>query len=130
MIDAIRRVLEADSRIAYAILFGSTARETRHANSDIDVAVGTGAAAVLDALTIGDLVTRLESAAGCAVHVVALDDAPAGLAYRVFRDGRPLFIRDERAFRQRLARVILDYLDFKPVEDLFTSGVLRARHGR
>ena len=46
--------LEADSRIAYAILFGSTARETRHAHSDIDVAVGTGAAAALDALMIGD----------------------------------------------------------------------------
>jgi hypothetical protein len=64
------------------------------------------------------------------VHLVVLDDAPPGLAYRVFKDGKPLLIRDDRAFKSRLARAILEYLDFRPVEELFTRGVLRASDGR
>ncbi len=130
MIDAIRRVLETESRLAYALVFGSAAREALHGNSDVDVAIGVRADCDLDTLSIGALASRLEAATGRPVHLVTMDDAPPGLAYRVFRDGRPVVIRDERAFKSRLARAILEYLDFKPVEDLFTRAVLRARHGR
>jgi hypothetical protein len=54
------------------------------------------------------------------------------LAYRIFRDGHVLIERDRRALVARKARAILDYLDFKPVEDLCTAGILRAaaRRGR
>jgi hypothetical protein len=34
--------------------------------------------------------------------------------------------RDRAALVARKARVILDYLDFKPVEELCAAGVLRA----
>jgi predicted nucleotidyltransferase len=127
VIEDVRRLLGADSRIAYAMLFGSTARQTRHAHSDLDIAIGT--ADPIDTRVFGELTARLEQASGCPVHLVSLNDAPPGLAYRVFRDGSPLVIRDDAAFRARLARAILEYLDFKPIEDLFTHGVLRARHG-
>jgi predicted nucleotidyltransferase len=130
VIDAVRRVLEGDPRIAYALLFGSAARGTSHAHSDVDIAVGLARPGALDAPAIGDLTSRLETVSGRPVHVALLDDAPPGLAYRVFRDGRPLLVRDAAAFRARLARAVLEYLDFKPVEDLFTRGVLRAGHGR
>lgn len=69
---------------------------------------------------------RLESAAGRPIDLVLLDEAPAPLAYRIFRDGRLLFERDHAALTARKARAILDYLDFKPVEDLCAAGVLRA----
>ncbi len=59
-----------------------------------------------------------------------LDEAPPGLAYRIFRDGRPLVVHDEPALKTRLARAILEYLDFKPVEDLFARSILRPGHGR
>ena len=130
MIEAIRRELEDDPRIGYALLFGSAARATSHARSDIDIAVGGLDPRGFDTLALGDLTARLETASGRPVHLVLLDEAPPGLAYRVFRDGKPLLVRREAAFRDRLARAILEYLDFKPVEDLFTRGVLRARHGR
>jgi len=125
--EAVRRVLEADPRIAYAVLFGSTARQTRHAHSDLDIAIGTSEPA--DTRALGEWTALLEHASGCPVHLIALNEAPPGLAYRVFRDGSPLVIRDSAAFRARLARAVLEYLDFKPIEDLFTQAVLRARHG-
>jgi len=57
---------------------------------------------------------------------VLLDEAGPGLAYRVFRDGRVILDRDRRALVQRKARAILEYLDFRPVEETFTRAVLGA----
>lgn len=85
----------------------------------------------LTALELGELAARLEDAAGRAVDLVLLDDAPPGLAYRVFRDGRPLLERDRRALVTRRARAILEYLDFQPIEELCARGALdAAAHGR
>ena len=130
VLDVLRQTLSDDSRIAYALVFGSTARGTSHALSDVDVAIGTSENATLDTLDVGELTSRLETATRRAVHLVILNDAPPGLAYRVFKDGTPLLIRDDAAFKARLARAVLEYLDFRPVEELFTGGVLRASDGR
>ena len=126
VIDTLRRSLSDDPRLAYTLVFGSTARGTSHAFSDVDIAIGTAGRAPLHALDIGALTSRLEAAAGRPVHLVVLDDAPPGLAYRVCTDGTPLVIRDAAAFKARLARAILEYLDYQPGEALFTRGVLRA----
>jgi hypothetical protein len=76
------------------------------------------------------LTARLESAAGRAVDLVLLDEAPAPLAYRIFRDGRVLVERDHAALVARKARALLDYLDFRPVEERCAAGVLRAAAAR
>jgi len=130
VIDVLHDVLAADPRVAYALLFGSTARETNHTHSDVDVAIAGVNHERFDTFAVGEITSRLEAATCRPVHVVMLDEAPPGLAYRIFRDGKAIFIRDAAAFKSRLARAILEYLDFKPVEDLFTRGVLRERHGR
>jgi predicted nucleotidyltransferase len=130
VLNALRRVIESEPRVAYAVLFGSAARGSTQPHSDIDIAVGLSDPAAFDMLATGDLAVRLEAAAGRPVDLVLLNDAPPALAYRVFRDGQPLCVRDVPAYRARLARAVLDYLDFQPVEALFTRGVLRARHGR
>lgn len=130
VLDALRQVLSADPRIAYALVFGSTARGTSHALSDVDIAIGTTGNETLATLEIGALTSKLEAAANRAVHLVVLNDAPPGLAYRIFKDARPLLMRDAAAFKSRLARAILEYLDYRPVEELFTRGVLRASDGR
>jgi predicted nucleotidyltransferase len=130
MLDSLRRVIDDDRRIAFALLFGSEAKGAAHAHSDVDVAVGLVAGEQLDTLARGALASRLETAVGRPVDLVMLDDAPPGLAYRIFRDGRLISGRDAAALKNRLARAILEYLDFKPIEDQLTAGVLRARHGR
>ena len=128
MIDRLRGVLEADSRIAYALLFGSRSRGSAHRHSDTDVAIGLASGARLSARDAGDLVSRLEEAAGGPVDLVMLDEAGPGLAYRVFRDARLVFARDRRSLAERKARAILEYLDWKPIEEVFTRAVLEAGH--
>ena len=126
MFDELSRVLEAEPGVAYGLLFGSGARGTASPNSDADVAVELMPGVTRDVRVLGCLAARLESAAGRRVDLVLLDEAPAALAYRIFRDGRPLVERDHAALVARKARVLLEYLDFKPVEERCAAGVLRA----
>jgi predicted nucleotidyltransferase len=126
MIELVARILEPDERIAYALVFGSTARGRAHATSDVDVAVEFRPDSAPDRHGLEDLAARLERAAGRAVDLVRLERAPPALAYRVFRDGIPIAMHDREAFVTRKARAILEYLDFQPVEEQCTRGVLAA----
>ena len=130
MRDALRQALEREPDVAYALLFGSHARGTAHAASDVDIAVELRSGAARDVRALGALASRLESAAGRPIDLVLVDEAPIGLAYRIFRDGDLLVERDHGALVARKARAILDYLDWKPMEDLFTQSVLRAAAAR
>jgi hypothetical protein len=131
VLDDLRRVLVGDPRVAYALVFGSAARGSSGPHSDVDVAIGLAAGARFTALELGGLGARLEEAAGKPVDLVLLDEAPPGLAYRVFRDGRTLLERDRRALVERRARAILEYLDFRPIEELCAGGAIEAAaHGR
>jgi predicted nucleotidyltransferase len=60
MIERPRSALEADARVAYAILFGSRGRESAHDRSDTDVAIGLVRGASLSAAEVGSLLSRLE----------------------------------------------------------------------
>jgi hypothetical protein len=130
MLDALRRVLEREPDVVNALLFGSRARGSERPDSDVDVAVQLAPGAARDVHALGGLAARLEAAAGHPIGLVLLDEAPPPLAYRIFRDGRLLVERDHAALVTRKTRAILDYLDFKPVEELCAAGVLRAAAGR
>ena len=126
MIDRLKAVVAADEHIAYALLFGSAATGRASSHSDVDVAIGLVPGTVFTPLEIGALSARLEEAAGRPVYLVLLDEAPPGLAYRVFRDGRMIAARSEAALKARFVKAVLEYLDFKPLEELFTRGALTA----
>jgi predicted nucleotidyltransferase len=130
MFDALTRALEAEPDVANALLFVSRARGSQRPDSDVDVAVQLITGAPRDARAVGGLAARLETATGHSIGLVLLDEASPPLAYRIFRDGRVLVERDHAALVARKARAILDYLDFKPVEDLCAAGVLRAAAAR
>ncbi len=127
---ALRRVLEAEPDVTYALLFGSNARGTAHAGSDADIAIELRPGAARAVRSLGGLAARLESAIGRPIDLVLLDEAPVALAYRIFRDGRLLVERDHAALVARKARVLLDYLDWKPVEERCAEGILRAAAAR
>ena len=124
--DAVRSVVETDTRLGYAVIFGSEARGDRHARSDVDVAVGAIGGRRLSALELGDIASRLEAATGRSIDIVDLESAPPALAYRVFRDGHVILDRERARLVARRARAVLEYLDFKPLEDQFVKGVLAA----
>jgi len=124
---ALQEVLAGDPRVAYALLFGSTARDQAHVGSDLDVAVAFRAGVTMDVPALGELVSLLERAAGGRrVDLLLIDEAPAPVAYRAFRDGVVLVENDHAALAAGKARAILEYLDFRPFEELAARGVLSA----
>jgi predicted nucleotidyltransferase len=130
VIEAARRVLEAEPRIAYALVFGSAAQGDARPPRDLDLAVGLADGVTLSVRDLGDLVSRLERATGAPVDLVLLEEAPPAVAYRVFAGGRVIVERDRAAMVARKARAIVEYLDFKPIEDLCARGALAAARGR
>lgn len=126
MIERLTQALQAEGDLAYAIVFGSTARGTARGGSDLDVAVSYAGRRRPATPEIGSLVARLEAATSARIDLTLIDEAPPALAYRVFRDGRTLLLRDRGALVARKAEAILEYLDFRPIEQLTASGVLAA----
>lgn len=126
-VQAIARVMDADPRIAYGLAFGSVGRGAARSGSDLDMAIGLATDAEFDALAIGRLVSDLERASGRTVDLVLMHEASPALAYRVFRDGVVVFVRDRSAMIERRVQAILDYLDYRPFESAFVRGVLHAR---
>lgn len=129
MLEALRRALDVEADVAYALVFGSRARGHERPESDVDVAIELRPGAPRDIHALGRLLARLESAVGVRVDVVLLDEAPSSVAYRAFRDGQVVVERDRAALAARKARVILEYLDFRPIEERCATGVLRAAAG-
>ena len=121
--ERLRARFEADPGDAIAVyLFGSEARGTAGAGSDVDVAIllGRRPAATLAAQPYG-LAAELEGALGRRVDVVVLDTAPPDLVHRVLRDGILLLDRDrsKRIGFEVAARNA--YFDLKPFLDRYRS---------
>ena len=113
--------------VAFAVVFGSSARGTAHAGSDVDVALGFERGRRPATRELGAIVSRLERAAERTVDVVVFEDASPGLAYRIFRDGAAALVRDRAALVESKARAILEYLDFQPMEEAMSRAVLARR---
>lgn len=124
--DAILATIEAylapRGDVAAAWVFGSIARGTARASSDVDVAVlfREPPTATLDAPPLaveGDL----ERILARPVQIVSLHDAPADLVHRVLRDGVLVADRDRSARIGFEVRARNEYFDLEPVRRLYRA---------
>lgn len=108
--------LAADNAIVAAWLFGSVARGTARATSDVDVAVLCDLPAATDALAWrAGLEARLSAATRREVQVVSVERAPADLVRRILRDGQLLVDRDRARRVAFEVRKRNEYFDMTPV---------------
>jgi predicted nucleotidyltransferase len=113
--DLIAHRLARVEGLVAAYLFGSQARGTASAASDVDVALlMTNAPKTLGDLQL-DVAADLERDIGLPVDVVVLNQAPSDLIHRVLRDGE-LLVENDRSARIRFeVRARNDYFDLAPV---------------
>lgn len=112
----LRGELGRHDEIAAAWLFGSRARGTANARSDIDVAIllESDPPPTLEGLRL-DLRDDLEVVLGLPVDLVVANRAPADLVHRIFRDGDLLIDRDRsRRIRFEVAKRN-EYFDLLPI---------------
>ncbi|MHB1846053.1 MAG: type VII toxin-antitoxin system MntA family adenylyltransferase antitoxin [Deltaproteobacteria bacterium] len=130
----LTRALAGRAEILEAYLFGSQARGTAAAHSDVDVAVYLDEARV-PAAPYGypaALATDLMAALGRSdVDVVVLNRAPPLLYHRVLRDGVRLLSRSLRATTVREGRALSRWCDWAPQQRKFDEAfAARARAGK
>jgi uncharacterized protein len=108
--------------VTAAYLFGSVARGTSSATSDVDVGIllARPPAATLADLPL-DLESDLEHVLGVPTQVVVLNCAPADLIHRVLRDGKLLVDRDPGARIAFEVRSRNEFFDLKPVLDRYRA---------
>jgi predicted nucleotidyltransferase len=109
------------SGLVAAYLFGSHARGTAGAGSDVDIALWlTGTPKTLDDLQL-ELAADLERELGTSVDVVVLNASPSDLVHRVLRDG-VLLVENDRSARVRLeVRARNDYFDLLPMRNAYRN---------
>jgi uncharacterized protein len=125
MIAVVRAPIEATLRaffaehgaeLAAAYLFGSVARGTAHAKSDVDIAVLPMASktGTLESLQL-DLEGELERRLGRVVQIVVLDHAPPDLVHRVLVDGVLVHEADRSKRIAFEVRARNEYFDILPI---------------
>ena len=132
MPDARRSALEARfsafPEVVAVYLFGSAARGTRGKRSDVDIAVLTRERGISrrGSRSLVEYVQAACDALGTDnVDVVLLHRAPIALRHEVFREGKPLLVRDPEALTRFRLESSREYLDTLPLRRMFEEAFFR-----
>ena len=114
---ALRRAFAtAPPEIIAVYLYGSRARGTATARSDVDLAVlySTPPSPSLEALPF-DIEAGLERGLGVPVEIVVLNEAPVDLVHRVLRHGVLILDRDRSRRIRFEVKTRNEYFDLLPI---------------
>lgn len=116
MVDRLTRALATREDVVAAWLFGSRARSTSSATSDVDVAVllRDDPKPGLESYRF-DLAADLTEQVGASIDLVVANRISADLMHRVLRDGVVLVDRDRARRIAFEVRKRAEYLDMAPV---------------
>ena len=118
----LRQVAAFFPEVKLAVLFGSTARGQDRPKSDVDLGI-------LLAPYSPELRFRVEAdlgrAAGRAVDVILLDDAPPLLRFEIAKEGVLLFQREDHLWTGFKAKAMVDWWDWAPTHRMIAAGVAR-----
>lgn len=120
--EKLKETLRQDQNILFAYLFGSRVKDKVRFGSDLDIALYFKREPEL--LEIGKIVNEFENICEFKIDLVSLNnlyDKNPALAYSVISEGALLFCDDEKVLTHYKKMSFLNYLDFKPVIDLFNT---------
>lgn len=110
-LETLREALAGQPEVELAVLFGSTARGSDGAHSDLDLGLRLDPATPAARREAADAAVR---AAGREVDVTDLDSAPPLLRFQIARDGVLLVEREPHAWTRFKARAMVDWWDWAP----------------
>lgn len=115
-IQKIAKEIGGIKNIKAVYLFGSYATGKNHPLSDIDICV------------IGDLTEKEEyqsmSALSDNLDISIFNKLPISIRFRVFKDGKPLILKDKDFVRRLMLKTLNEYMDFKPSINKFCMETL------
>lgn len=105
LLQEVKRLAEF-SHVNAIVLFGSRARGTENSDSDIDLAVFTEGA------TDEQEFELLKKEDG--LDICAFSRPPLVIQFRIVKEGKILFVKNEKILHNIYMNTIRDYLDFIP----------------
>jgi predicted nucleotidyltransferase len=122
-IDDLGKALGARAEVRLAVLFGSSARQGAGRDADIALILAPDTPALRRRLE-----AELGRAAGRAVDIVYLEQAPPLLRFEIARDGKVLIERISHLWADVRARAMIDWWDWAPqARMLFAAAARRLR---
>lgn len=112
------------NNVGLAILFGSQISGNIHPNSDFDIGIVFEKEKKKPKPTdvYGDLYQVFSKAIDTEnLDIIYLEDSPLSLQFRAINEGKVMYSSSPSFFADYKEKVILSYLDFKPVEEYFKS---------
>jgi uncharacterized protein len=121
VLQKVRAVLETSAPDVLAVyLYGSRARGTAKAGSDLDLALLLAAPPPSTLRSVArEIEDVVERALRTPVEAVVLNRAPADLVHRVLRDGILVLDRDRAARLRFEVRARNEYFDLAPLRRLY-----------
>jgi predicted nucleotidyltransferase len=125
-IERIIRYFKKREEVSALYLFGSSVKGSGTRESDIDIAL------LVNDLRLKnrhfDLLKKKYYGAAPAfsmrpVDIVILNTASPYLKHRILKTGKILFDRNRKLRVRFTAKAILEYIDFRPIEDIFNKAV-------
>ena len=116
-LNKIVKEISANKKVMAIYLFGSQVNGRAREDSDVDIAV------ILKNPTWKDEWKISYNDGLFDIH--AFSRLPLIIQFRIFRDGKLLFIRDKDFVRQIYVRTIREYLDFEPFITKYYWSVLK-----
>ncbi len=107
-------------QVKAVILYGSYAKGTQKAISDVDICVITEK--YIDEITENDA----RGWSGPKIDIVLFWDLPVNIRYAVLREGKILFVRDEDFLNGVTVETMSEYLDFRHIIDRSIARMVEA----
>ena len=110
--------LKANNKVEAIYLFGSQATGKARPYSDTDICV------ILTEGTLQKVKTDILSYSSSKIEISIFSELPLYIRYRIFKEGKPLFVRKKLNIHRLNVRTINNYLDFKNLLERHVNGVL------
>lgn len=126
LLTVLKEAMEADEDVLFAYLYGSYACGAAFSESDIDIAVYFNPSDIKGYLEkekriLSALIDRVRTDR---IDLRILNVMPLVLQHRVFKEGIPILIKDERARIDFETRVMNRFFDLKPYLDEYQKMLL------
>ena len=117
----IAGVLAAEPGVELAYLYGSYATGLAYENSDVDIGivVNPALAKSVDFKYESDLAMKIEEVLHKEVDLRTINKAQISFLHQIVSTGKILFASSDKTRVEFETKTLMNYLDFKPVNDLY-----------
>jgi predicted nucleotidyltransferase len=108
--------IKKNRKVVGIILFGSHAKNRATPISDIDICI-------IGRKLRENEKARIEALGNEKIRIVFFDELPLPIKFRVFKEGKFLYLKDEAFVNSLRAQTISYFLDFKPILERYCRRV-------